>query len=64
MKTKLLKKLRKRFIIEGRNGKYKIVILDYKYNDQTPFYMSLEEAIDRRRNDILRFARINYEIPK
>ena len=64
MKTRLLKKLRKRFTIAERNGMYKVIIQDYKHNDQTPFHMSLDEAIERRRDDIIHFARNHYMIPK
>ena len=64
MKTKLLKKLRKRYTIAERNGMYKIIIQDFRYNDQTPFYMTLQQAIEKRRDHIIHFARNHYSIPK
>ena len=59
MKTKLLKKLRKRFVLLQRNGKYKVydnnVCLGGVYN-QTD-YMDKDKAVDILREWILKDAR-------
>ena len=64
MKTRLLKKLRKRYTIAENNGRFKVIIKDYKFNDIRPFDMTLDEAIERRRDNIIHYARNRYTIPE
>ena len=65
MKTKLLKRLRKRFIIQERNGIYRVfdkqVRLGGIYNQTDWIYK--QDALSIRRQWILREAS-NYKIPK
>lgn len=65
MRTKLLKKLRKRYILQTRNGKYKVFdrqeCLGMIYN-QTD-WIELKEALKIRRKWILEEA-IKYKKPK
>ena len=65
MKTKLLKKLRKRYILQTRNGKYKVFdrqeCLGMIYN-QTD-WIELKEALKIRRKWVLEEA-IRYKKPK
>lgn len=59
MKAKLLKKLRKRFVIESRNGEYRAVDREEKSGGVTDCYDwgSLENALIDRRWMVLPEAR-------
>ena len=65
MKIKLLKKLRNRFQLHERNGKYRVVDRhEFHSNDEVLFQLKLLEALTNRRVFILKEARIQYSIPK
>tara|TARA_R110000782_G_scaffold66726_1_gene135190 strand:- start:314 stop:535 length:222 start_codon:yes stop_codon:yes gene_type:complete len=63
MKVKLLKKLRNRFYIAGRNGKYKVFDSDEEKGQPDDDYcygskwMNKEDAIKKRRKKILKAAK-------
>ena len=65
MKTRLLKKLRKRYILQTRNGKYKVFdrqeCLGMVYNQTN--WIELKEALKVRRKWVLEEA-IRYKKPK
>lgn len=62
MKTKLLKKVRKNYIIEKRNTEYRLICLNGKF-EQESGWTYLDDCIDRRREHILNDAR-KYKVPK
>lgn len=61
MKTKLLRRLRKRIVLLERNGRYKV--LDTKTGYASKFWLSGRQAIQMRSAEILSLASI-YDVSK
>jgi hypothetical protein len=67
MKTRLLKRLRKRFILERRNKEYRFVDREHslRIGTYTPTrWTTFADAYDRYSDIILYEARINYKVAK